>query len=155
MTVKKYGLVCTGNGQLSTRTRVILLWAMPVGLQPTGLCPVLVKLICSSFRGEEQTRNKFFYVDDGNCGGSDVIGIHDASVDYQLTKANGRKTGRWGYHQSSFQLWLRCVDWISCGMTFRCWEVEAHSNVMVSGHGMPERYYCTYSCTVLTLINGN
>jgi len=39
VTVKKYRLVSTGNGQLSTRTRVILLWATPVGLQPS---PVLL-----------------------------------------------------------------------------------------------------------------
>jgi len=41
VTVKKYRLVRTGNGQLSTRTRVILLWATPVGLRSSGLRPVL------------------------------------------------------------------------------------------------------------------
>jgi len=36
VTDKKYRLVSSGNGQLSTRTRVIVLWAQPVvGLWPT------------------------------------------------------------------------------------------------------------------------
>jgi len=41
VTRKKYRLVHRGNGQLSTRTRVILLWAQPVvGLRhTTGLAP--------------------------------------------------------------------------------------------------------------------
>jgi len=53
VTRKKYRLVRGGNGQLSTRTRVILLWAQPVvGLRPTipGLRPVLVsKPYCCYF----------------------------------------------------------------------------------------------------------
>jgi len=44
VTVKKYRLVSIGNGQLSTRTRVILLWATPVGLRPNGLRRILISV---------------------------------------------------------------------------------------------------------------
>jgi len=39
VTVKKYRLVSIGNGQLSTRTRVILLRATPVGQRPNRAVP--------------------------------------------------------------------------------------------------------------------
>jgi len=39
VTGKNARLVSTGNGQLSTRTRVILLWATPVGLRPNRAAP--------------------------------------------------------------------------------------------------------------------
>jgi len=39
VTVKKYIIGSTGNGQLNTRTRVILLWATPVGLRPNRASP--------------------------------------------------------------------------------------------------------------------
>jgi len=40
-----YRLVSTGNGQLSTRKWVILLWAMPVGLRPNRAVPGINKLL--------------------------------------------------------------------------------------------------------------
>jgi len=48
MTVKKYRLVSTGNGQLNTRTRVILLRAMPIGLRPNQAAPSIIGL-CAIF----------------------------------------------------------------------------------------------------------
>jgi len=44
--VKKYRLVSTGNGQLSTRTRVVLLWATPLGLRlrPNLAAPGIIYL---------------------------------------------------------------------------------------------------------------
>jgi len=44
VTVKKCTLGSTGNGQLNTRTRVILLWATPVGLRPNRTSPGIRKL---------------------------------------------------------------------------------------------------------------
>jgi len=47
VTVKKYRLVSIGNGQLSTRTRVILLWATPVGPRPNRVAPGIMPLSLS------------------------------------------------------------------------------------------------------------
>jgi len=45
VTVKKYRLVSIRNGQLSTRTRVILLWATPAGLRPNRASPDIIGLL--------------------------------------------------------------------------------------------------------------
>jgi len=45
VTVKKYRLVSIGNGKLSTRTRVILLLATPVGLRPIRAAPGIIIII--------------------------------------------------------------------------------------------------------------
>jgi len=49
VTVKKYRLVRTGNGQLSTRTRVILLWATPVGPAAYRAAPGITFDVCRCF----------------------------------------------------------------------------------------------------------
>jgi len=49
VTVKKYKLISIGNGQLSTRTRVILLWALPVGLRLNRAAPGIMHEIFVDF----------------------------------------------------------------------------------------------------------